>query len=199
MVPKLRSAAELDPVLDLLTTLEAEWRRTGVRLLPIIETARGLLAALDIASARRVHRLMIGELDLAADLGIDAAEDAALGPLRMQVVVASSAAGIEAPLGPVAADYRDLDDLRHTTAELLRMGFGGRPAIHPAQVGVINDVFTPRPDEVERARRLVALYDAAVAEGRGAVTDDEGRMVDEAVVKLARRLLERAERANGRP
>jgi citrate lyase subunit beta/citryl-CoA lyase len=197
MVPKLRSREELDSVIELLDDLEATSDRPGVMLLPIIETARGLLAAPEFASAPRVHQLMIGEFDLAADLGIDASDETTFAPLRMQIVVASAASGIEAPLGPVSADYRDLKDLRETTRRLMRIGFGSRPAIHPAQVPVINEVFTPDPEEVERSRRLVSLYDAALAAGRGAITDDEGRMLDEAVVKVARRVLERADRADG--
>jgi citrate lyase subunit beta/citryl-CoA lyase len=66
------------------------------------------------------------------------------------------------------------------------MGFGGRAAIHPAQVGVINDVFTPSPREVAAAREVIASFEAA---GGGASVDDEGRMVDEAVVRAARRTL----------
>jgi citrate lyase subunit beta/citryl-CoA lyase len=194
MVPKLLGVEQLETVTRLLDGLEPGGS-SGIRLLPIVETAVGLLAARDLASATRVHQLMIGEFDLAADLGIDVSDVSALIPLRMQVVVASAAAGIEAPVGPVAADYRDLDHLRETTRHLVRLGFGSRPAIHPAQVPIINEAFTPDPAEVERARKLVAQYDAALRQGRGAVGDDEGRMVDEAVVKVAQRVLERAQRA----
>jgi citrate lyase subunit beta/citryl-CoA lyase len=101
----------------------------------------------------------------------------------MQIVVASAAAGIDPPTGPVSTDFRDLDAYRAGTQALKRMGFGSRSAIHPAQVEIVNEVFTPSADELARARRLVELSDAA---GGGVCVDDEGRMVDEAVVRSAR-------------
>lgn len=200
MIPKVRSVEELAAVGDLLSEHEsATGRTTGeVKLLPIVETAPGLLAVGELARAARVHQLMIGEFDLGAELGTDPAYEAAFVPLRMQLVVASAAAGIEPPLGPVSPDFQDLESLRDETLRLLRLGFGSRPAIHPAQVPVFNEVMSPTPAETERAGRIVDLYEQALADGRGAVTDDHGHMVDEAVVKVARRVLETAARAAGR-
>jgi len=197
MVPKIRSVEELFEVSARVGAIEAA---AGIpagrtRLLPIIETAGAMRAVDDIAAAPRVHQLMIGEFDLGAELGIDPAATEAMMPLRMEVVVASAAAGIAPPLGPVLADFHDLDGLAADTRRLARQGFGSRPAIHPAQVAVINAAFTPRPDEVVRACRLVELYEAALASGHGAVTDEDGRMVDEAVVRIARRVLEAARRS----
>jgi citrate lyase subunit beta/citryl-CoA lyase len=106
--------------------------------------------------------------------------------VRMQIVLASAAAGLEPPIGPVSTDFTDLDALRESTWTLKRMGFGARAAIHPAQVGVINEMFTPTSEEVEEARRLLARFEAG---GRGATTDDDGRMIDEAFVRSARRIL----------
>ncbi len=199
VVPKVKSVEELFEVSARVGAIEAA---AGIpagrtRLLPIIETARAMRSVDDIAAAPRVHQLMIGEFDLGADLGVDPAATEAMLPLRMEVVVASAAAGIAPPLGPVLADFRDLDELAADTRRLVRQGFGSRPAIHPAQVAVINAAFTPGPDEVIRARRLVELYEAALAAGQGAVTDDDGRMVDEAVVRVARRVLEAARRSEG--
>jgi citrate lyase subunit beta/citryl-CoA lyase len=111
--------------------------------------------------------------------------------MRSAVVVASAAAGVESPTGPASTDFRDLERLRTDTEGLLRMGFGARSAIHPAQVPVINEVFTPGEEEVARATRLVELHDEHRASGTGTFVDDEGRMVDEAVVRAARRTLSR--------
>jgi citrate lyase subunit beta/citryl-CoA lyase len=143
--------------------------------------------------------MMIGELDLGAELGVDPTATEAMMPLRMEVVVASAAAGIAPPLGPVLADFRDLDELAVDTRRLARQGFGSRPAIHPAQVAVINAAFTPGPVEVARARRMVEMYEAALAAGKGAATDQDGRMVDEAVIRVARRVLDAARRDEGVP
>lgn len=159
----------------------------------LVETAAALLELPELARHPRVRQLGIGEADLAAELGVAPGEPAAFGPLRTQLVVASAAAGIAAPTGPVHLDVRDLEGLRTSTAALKRAGFGARSAIHPDQVAVIEAVFTPTAGEVARARAAVQAWDAADA---GVVLDEQGRMVDEAVVRLARRVVQTADRLN---
>lgn len=194
---KAQSADDLAVLDNLLSAAEA---RAGlgegtVGVSPLIESAQGLVNAVSIAGAPRVQRLQIGEADLSAELGVfPAADEAELLPLRMQVVVASAAAGIGAPVGPVSTNFTDLGAFREGTERLKRLGFGGRAVIHPAQIPVVNEVFTPSPDEVLRARHLVDLFDAAVAAGAGVALDERGQMVDEAVVRAARALLSRAAR-----
>jgi citrate lyase subunit beta/citryl-CoA lyase len=159
-----------------------------IGVIALIETAAGVLDAPAIARAPNVARLAIGEADLSAELGIVPSEDGhELGPMRAQIVLASAAAGIGPPVGPISTDFSDLDAFRRSTQALKRMGFSGRAAIHPAQVPVVNEVFTPTADEVAAASRLLARYEAA---GLGASVDDNGRMIDEAVVRAARRVLE---------
>ena len=159
------------------------WRRC-------VESAAALLRAESIAAAPRVRRLQVGEADLRADTGIlPGPDERELGWVRSWVVLVSAAAGIEPPVGPVSTDFRDLDALRESTEALRRMGYRGRACIHPAQVEVVNAVFTPSDAELEAARRVVASYDAALAGGSGVVIGDDGRMIDEAVVRQARRLL----------
>lgn len=194
MIPKVSTVAELERAANLLDDVEVANHLPGgsIRLLPIVETAAGMLAVGDLGGCRRVSQLMIGELDLSAELGIDPTNGTALLPLRMQVVLASAAVGLEPPLGPVSPNFRDLEVLRAETVELAALGFGSRPAIHPAQVPIYNEVFDPSPEAVAEARALIDLYEKALAEGRGAVTDNDGHMVDEAVVRGARRLLGKA-------
>ena len=164
-----------------------------IRVQPLIETASGLLSVAAIAAAPRVVRLGIGEVDLAAELGLrPGAAGAELTALRLQVVVASAAAGIAAPVGPVSRDFHDLAALRDSTRALLRLGFRARTAIHPAQLPIINEVFTPAPSEVRRARRLLAAFDQSERAGAGVMLDDSGGMVDIAVVRAARETLARA-------
>ncbi len=165
---------------------------SSLRLVALIESARGLWEVLSIAEHPQVVGLAIGEEDLAADLGLAHGADPMLWhPARSRLVWASACAGLPGPSGPVWADFSDLDGLRESTHLLRQCGFSSRPAIHPAQVRVINEVFTPSVEELEAAHRLVEEYDQAKAGGRGAIRDSQGRMVDEAVVRRARHLLDR--------
>lgn len=178
----------------LLGDLEREHGVSAVAVMCLVETSQGLLRAAELATLPRVHRLGIGEADLLAELRIRPSDGRReLTSLRLQIVVASAAAGIAAPAAPTSTDFRDLDALRESTRELMALGFRARTAIHPAQVPVINDVFTPSEDEVERARRIVAAFEAAVERGSGVCVDDDGRMIDVAVVRSAREVLDLAE------
>jgi len=168
-----------------------------VRIGGLVETAQAVLELAALARHPRVTQLGIGEADLAAELGIARDEMSVLGPLRAQLVVASAAAGIHAPTAPVHLDVRDLTGLRESTEALKRAGFGARSAIHPDQVAVIEEVFTPSPEEVARARDVVEAWDAAVAAGTAVAVDGHGQFVDEAVVRPARRILEIATRLGG--
>jgi citrate lyase subunit beta/citryl-CoA lyase len=158
--------------------------------MPLIESATGLQALSDIAGAPRVHKLQIGELDLAADLGVEPGEDEAeLAALRSSVVVASVASGLLPPVGAVSPEFRDLDLLAISTRRLKRAGFVGRMAIHPAQLDIIHRCFAVSAAEVTAARELVERYDKAMAGGSGVILGEDGRMVDEAVVRRSRRII----------
>ncbi|MFI9402270.1 HpcH/HpaI aldolase/citrate lyase family protein [Nocardia sp. NPDC052316] len=179
-VDQVRAAAE---VLG-----EYEPRRDAIKICPLLESAAAVLDARAIAAGPRVARLQLGEADLRAELGIEpSADDRELLAVRAQVVLASAAAGIAAPLGPVSTDFRDPQRLRESTWALARMGFRGRACIHPAQLPVVNEVFTPAEDELDRARALVDRFESAAG---GVLLDEAGRMVDLAVIRQARRLLE---------
>jgi citrate lyase subunit beta/citryl-CoA lyase len=160
-------------------------------LAPLLESAGAVLDARAIASASpRVTRLQVGEADLRAEIGVTLGDDEReLLHVRSSVVLASVAAGIEPPVGPVSTNFRDLDALRTSTLALARLGYLGRACIHPAQAAVVNDVFTPDAEALAAARDLVARFDAAAAAGAGVFVGADGRMVDLAVVRQARRLL----------
>ncbi|WP_459715906.1 HpcH/HpaI aldolase/citrate lyase family protein [Actinophytocola sp. KF-1] len=160
-----------------------------VPVLALVETARGLRHLHAVAESPRVVRLGLGEADLAGELHLRPGPDREeLWPIRSAVVVASAAAGLAPPVGPVHTAVRDLADLRRTTELLLRQGFRARTAITPAQLATINAVFTPSAEEVEQARATVAL----LSPGTGVAVDADGRMVDEAVVRSAREVLARS-------
>ncbi len=157
----------------------------------LVESAATVLELPGLAGAHPdLLGLAMGEVDLAADLGIEVTTGGdELWPVRLSAVVASSAAGLAPPVGPVWVAVRDLDGLRTSTVELRRRGFGGRQAIHPDQIPVINAAFTPTPEQVDQARALLARGD----EGAGAWLDENGRMVDEAVLRSARRTVATAD------
>jgi citrate lyase subunit beta/citryl-CoA lyase len=158
-------------------------------LIPLVESAPAVLEVAELAGASGVTTLAMGEVDLAADLalGSGTGADLVLWSIRTQVVVATSAAGRRGPVGPVSVEFDDLDAFAESTRILKSAGFSARQAIHPRQVAVVNEVFTPTGDEVAAARRLLEL--AAAADG-GVCVDDQGRMVDEAVLRSARRILD---------
>lgn len=182
-VPKVSSPAEVRRV---AAWLEAAGSGAGVHCL--LETALGVERAYEIASAApRVATVSLGEADLSADLGV--VGDAGLAYARGRVVVAARAAGLPAPAMGVWTDLADLDGLRRDTVTGRAAGFFGRSVVHPSQVPVVHEVFTPDADEVAAARTLVAQMAAAEARGDGAFALPDGRMVDKAVVEAAHRTL----------
>lgn len=189
--------AEPESLHDLDEALLATERRLGLPprafpVVPLIETARGVLTCAQMAAAPRVLRLGIGEADLAGELGLRPdADRTEFAPIRSQVVVASAAARIIAPVGPVETDVRDTERLARTTQALLRQGFRARGAIHPGQVDTINATFTPDAAEVAAARRVLDAMERAERDGSGVAVDDEGRLVDRAVVRAAEEVLAR--------
>lgn len=164
MVPK----AEVDSIRAVEALLDAREKELGVApgsfaIVPLIETARGLLDAQQLAALQRVSRLAIGRADLAGELGLSVdPEGPEFRSLMLGLVVASSAAGIAAPIAPTSTDFRDLEALRISTEQLLRLGFRGRTAVHPAQLATINDVFTPSEDEVVEATALVEAFELEI-------------------------------------
>lgn len=181
-LPKTESAEDVRSVAERLEELGC-----GAGIQCLIESALGLEMAFEIA---RSHPLVAGlgpgEADLAADLGVGG--DKGLLYARSRIVSAARAAGLAA-IQSVYTDVRNLDGLRRSTAEGKRLGFVGRSAIHPAQVAVINEAFTPTPGEVAEARGLLGEMEGAAASGTGAFVLDDGRFVDEAVVRAARHTL----------
>ncbi len=192
MVAKAASAEELEVVDTVLTEAEsATGVTTGtIGVVPLLESAAAVLQAERIAAAPRVVRLQVGEEDLAADTGIaPGADQRELAAIRSRVVLVSAAAGLMSPVAPVSTDFRDLEAFRASTTALARQGFVGRACIHPAQIDVANDVFTPDERTVAASRELVASYEDAVSQGKGVLIGADGKMIDEAVVRRARRVL----------
>jgi citrate lyase subunit beta/citryl-CoA lyase len=182
---------------------EAESRagisRGALKVTALVESAAGVQSLAALAAAPRVCRFQLGEADLVAELGMEPGPDGTeLLAIRVSVVVASAAAGLDPPVGAASTDLADSDGLRRGTEALRRLGFAGRTALHPAQVAVINEVFTPTSAQEERARALLARYRQAIEAGQGVFTDDRGSMVDKAVVRAASNVVTRARLSRGR-
>lgn len=194
MLPKAMGPEHLRLLEEVVAAREAAQGLTPghTRLIPVVETAESLPLLPEIARASpRVAAIGVGAEDLCTELEAEPGADA-LYAFGMQVVAAARAAGV-LPMGSVGAfaDFSDLEAYRASLRRSRRLGFGCAACIHPSQVAPINEEYGPSPAEVERARRLIAAFDTAIAEGKGAVAF-EGQMIDLPVVDRARKVLARA-------
>ena len=166
--------------------------REGLPIIAIVETAAGVRAAYDIARVPHVAALLLGAVDLAAELGLEESRDGLeLQYFRSRLVTDSAAAGRRAPVDAVYTRIDDPEGLAAHARSGRALGMGGKACIHPAQVPVVNELFRPSPELVDWAARAVAAAAAAAGRGVGAVAVD-GRMVDAPVLARARRILEQA-------
>lgn len=196
VLPKVEDPAMVRALDLVLTQIELSAGETvgQIAIDAQIENAAGVqrLADICVASPRLVG-IALGPLDLAASLGMPATSQRGrrrFDAICSTMVVAARAAGIEVLDGPYV-EIRDLDGLGEDARWAADAGFDGKWVLHPDQIDIVNDAFSPSADALARARRILAAYDAAtVAEGRGAILID-GEMVDEATCRIARRLVER--------
>jgi citrate lyase subunit beta/citryl-CoA lyase len=198
IVPKVKAARDVWWVETLLDQLEAKLDRPApIGLEVLIEEVEGLANVDEIArSSPRIEAIIFGPGDLSASQGVRwgllAAADYP-GDIwhyaRSRIVVAARSAGVDAIDGPFA-NFRDRDGYRTEAIRAALIGFAGKWALHPDQVSVANEVFSPTEDEVEAARRMVEAYEKA-EEGAVGV---EGVLVDAATVRIMQGVLDRAER-----
>jgi citrate lyase subunit beta / citryl-CoA lyase len=200
VVPKPGRAADIREIARILDRLE---QRHGIpngatRLVPIAtETPEGLLNIREIAAASpRTVAISWGVEDLGAAMGLGRVRDGEGRYLdipryaRVMCAVVASASGVEA-IDTVYTDIADLDGLRRECEDGVAMGFSGKISIHPNQIAVINDVFTPPKEAVDEARELVAAFEEHARRGVYAFTF-KGQMVDAPHLTRARKLLARA-------
>lgn len=191
VLPKAESGGDILRLEGLLEELEGErgLKLGGISILPLIETPKGVLKAHEIASSSgRVIALGFGAVDFTRELGTDVSPEG-LETLyaRSRIVLSASAAGVQAIDTPWT-DFMDLEGLRRDARLARQLGFRGKMAIHPRQIGVLNEVFTPSEEEVRFARVVVEEFEKAEAAGRGAISV-EGTMIDVAGYRRARELL----------
>lgn len=187
-VPKAESAEQLRWVDARVSELEAGRGLApgAIGLVATIESAVGVLAAGEIARAPRVKGFTFGAADFVRDIHADPGSDLATLHARQHLVLISRACGLDAPVASVYTQVRDLEGLRRSTEEARALGFFGRSCIHPSQVPVVQEVFTPPADVVAAARAVVDAWDEALGRGVAAFTLPDGQFVDEAVARRAR-------------
>jgi citrate lyase subunit beta/citryl-CoA lyase len=195
--PKPETVDELERADEEITKLEAARGipAGSLRISVSLETVAGLFNGRALAKASpRLTDLSLGSEDFTLDLGIEPTpEGTELLYGKLQVVLLARWAGLH-PMGTMRgiADYRDLDGLRQSIATAASVGYRGASCIHPSNVPLLNEGFSPKPAAVAHARRVLEVYAEAEAAGRASVGLD-GQMIDIPVVERARRLVERAD------
>ncbi len=202
VLPKCRHGDDVRRLARELDVMEARAGITpgGIRILPIVtETAASLfgLGTYREPPIPRLFGMMWGGEDLAADIGAVTNRDASgryTAPFELaRALCLFGAAGASVlPVDAVYTDFRDRDGLKAEALEGLRSGFGAKAAIHPAQIEVINEAFTPSRSDIEWAQRVVTVFNDAGDAGVAAI---DGRMLDRPHLRSARRMLDRAREA----
>jgi len=186
--PKSESSDQLFALDEEILKLENKIGTNKLQVLALIESAKGVVAANQIALSPRVTAMQLGEQDLSRELRLPSEFlDPPLAYARNAIIYASAMAGLMQPVGSVATQYSNLESLRESTQAIRRLGFFGRTCIHPAQVGVVNEIFSTDEGEVRRAQRIIELMEAS---NGGAAIFDDGSMIDQAHLKWARSILE---------
>ena len=185
-VPKVESLEDLAPVAEALAGFDG-----SVQIIPAIESANGLLRAREIAGAKDVLAIVFGTEDYALDLGFGTRREGEAADLlfaRSAFVNAAAAAGVLSVDG-VFPDLENPEGLLADVIQSRRLGFRAKSTFNPRQIDVINEWFSPRADELEYARKVVAAFEEAKARGDASVAVG-GQLVDRPIVLRAHRLLE---------
>lgn len=189
MLPKVATPEDVTVLSETLGEYDSD-----LPVLAILESAKGVLAAPDIAAVDATDALLIGAEDLSADVGLTrTAEGTEILYAREHVILAASSHGIDA-IDTLYTDFEDTEGLAKDTEFAVQLGFDGKMAIHPAQVPVINDAFTPEDDQIEWAKDVISARDEAEKEGRGVFSVD-GEMIDAPLIAQAEDVLTRARAA----
>jgi citrate lyase subunit beta / citryl-CoA lyase len=191
LIPKCESADQIKQVDSIINDL-LPIPETTVYLMPIIESALGVINAYSIASASpRIVGLAIGLEDYTADIGVQRTNQARESfYARSAIVNAARAAGVQ-PIDSVFSDVGDMEALEATVKESKSLGFVGMGCIHPRQVPIINENFSPDSIEIEKAKRIVLAFDVAQKQGLGVVSLGS-KMIDAPVVERAQNTIKLA-------
>ncbi|MFZ5885742.1 MAG: HpcH/HpaI aldolase/citrate lyase family protein [Chloroflexota bacterium] len=194
VVPKIESAEQVKWVSEQIESFELanNLKLGGIRLLIGVETAKGILNLKEIAEAdKRLEAIIFGAEDYAASVGARRTKEATEVLYARLAVVAACAANDLQAIDMVYIDFRDLEGLRREAEQGAGFGFSGKQVIHPNQVPVVQEAFTPSAEEIAYAKRIVESFESSQREGRGAYALD-GKMIDMPLLKNAQKVLERA-------
>ncbi len=185
-IPKVEGKEDIEVIEKIMAEANLD-----CHLMPIIETAKGVANAEEIARAsEKIVAIAFGAEDYTRDTGAKRTWEALLYP-RSRLVVAAKAADVQA-LDTIYPNIEDSEGLREETMKAIELGFDGKGAIHPGQIEIIHECFMPSPEEIEEAKKIVAAIEEAKKSGEGVATLN-GRMIDLPVEKKARRILKLAE------
>ena len=193
LIPKCESALTIKDVEEEIKMISAERNvQNDIYLMPIIESALGVVKAYEIASASdKICALAVGLEDYTADLGVARTNEGKESfYARCAVVNAAKAAGVQA-IDTVFSDVDDMDGLRNSVIEAKSIGFEGKGCIHPRQIKIVHDAFAPTENEIDKAKKIVLAFDEAKKNGIGVVALGS-KMIDAPVVKRAQHTIELA-------
>lgn len=190
LIPKCESAEQIKAVEDEVLKIKSVNKiKADIYFMPIIESAKGIIKAYEIASASQYNcALAIGLEDYTADIGTQrTAEGKESIFARSMLINAAKAAGIQ-PMDTVFSDVSDMEGLRQSVLEAKSLGFEGKGCIHPRQIKVVHEAFAPAFDEIEKAKKIVTAFEEAEKKGMGVVSLGS-KMIDAPVVKRAQRTI----------
>jgi len=184
ILPKTESTQQLDQVTQAIP--KSTW------IIPMIETAQGIIHTRAFAAHPKSLRLTLGNIDLQADLGFSCdSNESEIFPVRYEIALATRLAEIASPIDGVTTDIENPETLATDTYRAKRLGFGAKLCIHPKQVSGVIQCFRPTPAEVEKAKRIVE----ADRQANGGAVKLDGKMVDRPVVLLAKKILQLEEQS----
>jgi len=197
VVPKVESAEQVKWVSEHIETYElsSNSKIGSIRLLVGVETAKGIMNLKEIAEAdKRLEAIIFGGEDFAASIGAVRTKEAIELLYARQAVVTACAANDLQAIDIVFIDFKDNEGLRLEAEQGAGFGFSGKQIIHPNQVSVAQEAFTPSSDAIEYAKRIVESFESSQKEGKGAYALD-GKMIDMPLLKNAQKVLDRAKAA----
>jgi len=193
VIPKIESVDQIQWASEIIaaTELANGWESNSVRVLILIETAKGILNLKEIAAHPRLDGIIFGAEDFAASIGATRSRAAWEVMYARSAVVTHAAAFDLQAIDMVFTDFHDTLNLKMEATQGAAMGYTGKQIIHPNQVQTVQEAFTPSDAAIEYARRVVETFEAHQAEGAGAYELD-GKMIDMPILRNAQKVLERA-------